>query len=94
MPEKRAAYLKVHKRLKRKREGSIFTQGLRTAYENYRKPDEQTDAESVTRMETMPSYTHRKANFKATLDHLIYNGDQLRVEQLLECPGSGVIPNA
>ena len=41
----------------------------------------------------MPAYTHRKANFLATLDHLIYNADELEVVQLLDCPDSGVIPN-
>ena len=55
---------------------------LKTAYEFYRLPE----GKITNRDETMPVFTTFTKHFKATLDHIFYNHELLRLISLLEIP--------
>lgn len=67
---------------------------LRTAYEQYNLPTGRISSDqTLTRDETMPIHTHCTGMFEGTLDHLIYNEDELKVVSVLEVYDSRTIPN-
>ena len=75
-PKKQQLYEQVWNRMLNKRQDFLNTLGtFRNAYQNYNSPNKSTTSMTPGEFATyiFPKYTNYTANFKGTLDHIIYN---------------------